>query len=376
MELFITCSQGMETLLAEELEELGFPKTALGYRGVYVPEGNIDAVYRINYCSRIAGRVLFPLSHFKCWDRQALYKGIYAINWRHFFSVGQTFAIDANVSNSREFRNSHYVAQLAKDAICDQFREKTGSRPNIDRANPDVQLNVFIHETTCIVSFDTSGAPLSRRGYRQAEGEAPLRQSLAAALLRLANYKGDEIMCDPCCGSGTLLIEAALIASRTPPGFLRQKWGFVHLPEFSQVEWLKVKNEADAQKIPLKPNKFFGVDINKNALHAAKVNLRAAGLHQFVDVSLGDFRDWTPDPRPDFLMTNPPHGLRLDDVDFLRSLYRELGDFMKLKMTKPARGFIFTGNLELAKEVGLAAKRRFEVDNSGIDSRLLEFDLF
>lgn len=376
MDLFVTCSQGMEKLLAEELAEIGYPKTIPGYRGVHVPEVSVEAIYRINYCSRIGSRVLLPLSRFKCYDRRALYEGVYAINWRHFFSAGKTFAIDANVSNSREFRNSHYVAQLAKDAICDQFREKTGQRPNVDRVNPDVQLNIFIQDNYAIVNLDTSGAPLSRRGYRQAEGEAPLRQTIAAALLRLANYQGTEILCDPCCGSGTILIEAALIASKTAPGYLRQKWGFFHLPEFSQVEWLKVKNEVDAKRVALPSNHFFGMEINKNALHASKVNLRAAGFHQAVQVFLGDFRDWTPNPKPDFMITNPPHGLRLDDVEFLRSLYRSLGDFMKENLAKSGRGFIFTGNLELAKEVGLAAKRRYEIDNSGVDSRLLEFDLY
>lgn len=376
MELFVVCSQGMETLLAEELSELGFPNSSLGYRGVYVPDTSMEAIYRINYCSRIAGRVLLPLKRFRCKDRRDLYDGIASINWRPYISLGKTFAIDSNVSNHRELRNSHFVALVAKDAICDQFREKAGQRPNVDRENPDVQLNVFIQNDQATVSFDTSGTPLHRRGYRQADVEAPIRQSLAAALLRLADFKGDEIVCDPCCGSGTLLIEAALIATRTPPGYLRQKWGFTLFPEFSQVAWLKVKNEADAQKVPLQPNRFFGMDINKNAVHACKVNFRAAGFHQGINVIQGDFRSWSPQIKPNFLITNPPHGNRLDEEEFLRPIYRSLGEFMKEQMTKPARGFIFTGNMELAKEVGLSAKRRYEIDNAGIDSRLLEFDLY
>lgn len=376
MELFVSCSQGMEELVAEELAEMGFSGITLGFRGVYVPDSSMEAVYRINYCSRIAGRVLLPITQFRCRNRQQLYDGIASIHWQPFVSLGKTFAVDANVSNSRELRNSHFVELVVKDAICDQFREKTGQRPAVDRANPDVQLNVFIHNDNAIISFDTSGTPLHRRGYRQADVEAPIRQSLAAALLRLAQYKGDEVLCDPCCGSGTILIEAAMIATHTPAGYLRQKWGFMHLPEFSQVDWLKVKNEADAKKIPIQPNRFYGMDINKNAVHACKVNLRAAGFHQHIQVLQGDFRDWTPKPQPNFVMTNPPHGNRLAEEDFLRPFYRSLGDFMKNNVVKPGRGFIFTGNLELAKEVGLSAKRRYEIDNAGIDSRLLEYDLY
>ena len=266
--------------------------------------------------------------------------------------------------------------QVVKDAICDQLKEKFGTRPEVNVKNPDIQLNLFIHKEHAIVSFDTSGIVLTKRSYRQETVEAPMQEALAAAILLLTNYNGSEIVCDPCCGSGTLLIEAALIATKTPPGFLRTKWGFMSLPEFSNEQWLKVKIQADSKRVPLPKDKIFGADINKQAVHATKVNLRAAGLHQSIDVVQADIRDYEPPVAPNFVLTNPPYGLRLDTVDHLRDLYRDIGDFMKRKTAKPAKGFVFTGSLELSKEVGLASTRRHVLEQSGIDARLLEFDLY
>lgn len=374
-DLFVTCAQGLEPLLEEELTEMGFNQITLGYRGVYAAYSSPAQIYRINYCSRLAGRVLLPLARFRCRDRLALNKGLASIDWLRYIPHGKTFAIDANVSH-RELRNSLFAAQLMKDAICDQFRERTGSRPNVDLKDPDVQLNLFIHNELAVVSFDTSRTPLYKRGYRLESVEAPMQESLAAALLKLAKYQGTEVVCDPLCGSGTLLIEAALIATRTAPGYLRQKWGFMLLPDFSHADWLSVKNEADKQRIPLPKNLLFGADVNKSAVHTCKINIRAAGFHQSIEVVQSDFRDYIPPVTPTLLISNPPYGQRLDDVEHLKPLYRSLGDFMKRRMAKPSRGFIFTGNLELAKEVGLAAKRRHVLENSGIDCRLLEYDLY
>lgn len=373
-EVFVTCANGLEPLLVDELAELGFRATA-GFRGAYVEVHGMDAVYKINYCSRIAGRVLLPLIRFKCYDRKALYNYANQIDWCRYIPRGKTFAIDANVSH-RLLTNSLFAAQVVKDVICDQFREKTGDRPNVDVKSPDVQLNLFIHNERAIISFDTSGVPLYKRGYRQESVEAPVQESLAAAMLRLARYQGTERLFDPCCGSGTLLIEAALMATKTPPGYLRKEWGFRFLPEFSQAEWLRVKAEADKERLPLAAGLISGIDLSKNAVRVCKVNLRAAGFHQVVEVSNADFRDFTPEVLPNFVIANPPHGIRLDETSQLTPLYRALGDFMKHKVDKPARGFVFTGNADLAKEVGLSAKRRYVLDNGGVESRLLEYDLY
>ena len=374
-ELFVTCSQDLEPLLVQELQEMGFPLAEKRFRGVVVPDSSLESIYKINYCSRLASRVLFPLTRFPCRHRADLYNGASNIDWTQLIKKGQTFAIDANV-NHRDLTNSLFAAQVVKDAICDQFRDRFGIRPSVDVKNPDVQLNLFIAQETANISFDTSGSPLFKRGYRQETLEAPLRESLAAAILRLANYKGTEVLYDPCCGSGTILIEAALIATHTPPGYIRQRWGFMSLPHFDQALWLKVKVAEDSKRIALPKGKLFGTDLNKNAIHVTKVNLRASGFTTSVEASQYDFRDYVPPVACNLMVTNPPHGNRLDEAPFLKPLYRALGDFMKQKMAKPARAFVFVGDLELSKEVGLAPTKRHVLDNAGIDSRLLEFDIF
>lgn len=376
IKLFVTCSAGLEELLLQELNSFGFLQTKTGYRGCHVEVSSLSAIYKINYLSRIASRVLMPLIDFFCYDQKALYKGASRVDWSRYVAPGKTIAIDANV-NHKNLRNSLFAAQVVKDAICDQLKNTHGKRPNVDVASPDVQLNLFIHENTSIISFDTSGAPLHKRGYRQETGEAPLQESLAAAILLLAGYQGHEILLDPCCGSGTFLIEAALIASRTAPGFLRQKWGFSSLPEFSHEEFLKVKRESDELRIPLPKGVIFGSDIYKGAVQICKINLRAAGFLKEIEVELADVKEFKPRISPNFVVTNPPYGRRLnDDAEDLKKLYRAIGAFFKTQTEKPAKGFCFTGNLELAKEVGLAAKKRHILMNGGIDARLLEYDLY
>lgn len=374
VKLFIVCAQSLEEILAQELKELGYQDLEIGYRGVFL-EAPEEAIYEINYCSRIAGRVLLPLLNFRCANKEQLYESAKRIPWEKYIPFGKTIAIDANV-NHPMLRNSLFASQVMKDAICDRLKELRGERPSVDLKNPDIQLNLFIQHQRGIISFDTSGMPLFKRGYRQESVEAPIQESLAAALLRLIGYTGNEVLYDPCCGSGTLLIEAALMASKTAPGYLRQAWPFRYLPFYDHQKWLAVKAKADSQRIPLQPQKFYGTDINKNAVRICKTNLRAAGFHQNIEILQYDFREFEPSVPPDLLIANPPHGLRLNEVESLKPLYRALGDWMKRKANKPSKGGIFTSNLELTKEVGLSAKRRHVIMNSGVESRFLEFEIY
>lgn len=375
MSIFVSCAAALEPLLLEELTELGITSLKIGYRGIYVTDWSWPTIYKINYGSRFASRVLLPLSHFKCFNKNMLYQGADAIDWSQYLKGNQTFAIDANVQH-HELRNSLFAAQVVKDAICDQMRQRTGRRPSVNLQQPDVQINLYIQRDSAIISLDTSGMPLHKRGYRQESVEAPMQETLAAAILRLARYSKDKILLDPCCGSGTLLIEAALMATNTPPGYLRSKWGFMHHPAFQSVEWLRVRNELDAHRTPLVPGHLFGLDINRQAARASKINLKAAGFAQGVDVQQGDFRDFTPTIAPNLIVTNPPHGKRLEEESQLKPLYRALGEFMKQKCAKPAEGFVLTASADLAKEVGLATKKRHELYNGGVESRLLEFDIY
>jgi putative N6-adenine-specific DNA methylase len=361
--------------LEQELTEMGILGLQQGFRGVSVKEASLENILQINYCSRLATRVLLPLLQFRCYDRASLYEQIADIPWKQYLPAGKTFAIDANVTHPH-FRNSLFAAQCAKDAICDRLRKETGVRPHVCVNKPDVQLNLYVHNTQAAMSLDTSGTPLHKRGYRETSMEAPMNETLAAGLLKLANFRGDEVLYDPCCGSGTLLIEAALLASQTPSGFLRKQWGFMHIPGFSQEVWLKVKRKADEQKKPLEKGRIYGSDINRNSIVAATSNLRASGLTPFIQIAHTDFRYYTNPIAPHFVITNPPHGKRLEQLEPLRALYRSLGLWMKTHAAKPGRGFVFTGNLELAKEVGLAPKRRHIVSNSGVDSRFLEYEIY
>ncbi len=373
--LFVTCAPEIEFLLAEELKELGIHSVTLGHRGVSITEANWSTIYTINYASRLANRVLLPLSRFKCYNQKSLYSHISKIDWVPFFKKSMTLAIDANVHH-KELRNSLFAAQVVKDAICDQMRHRTGNRPSVDVQNPDIQLNLFIHQDWGCLSFDTSGEPLHKRGYRIETVEAPIQETLAAAILRIAGYSSDQILLDPCCGSGTILIEAALMAARISPGYIRKKWGFHLHPQHDQTLWLKIKNQFDSLRIPLQPHRFFGLDINKNAVRVSKVNLKAAGFGNEVEISQNDFQEYIPNVLPNLLITNPPHGRRLEDVSMLKPFYRKLGEFIKNQVSKPGRAFIFIGNQDLMKETGLAAKRRHVLMSGGIDSRLLEFDLY
>lgn len=374
IQLFVSCAPLLEPLLLDELRELGIDSSQLGYRGVYIKEWDWPTIYKINYASRLANRVLLPLKRFKCYDKRSIYRHVSEIDWSLFFKRDSTFSIDANV-NHREIRNSLFASQVVKDAICDQLRESKGWRPTVDLKEPDVHLNLYINQNIAVVSFDTSGTPLNKRGYRQETVDAPMQETLAAAILRLARYNRDCVFFDPCCGSGTLIIEAALIASGTPPGYLRQDWGFMHHPNYRLDEWLKVRNEIDAKRQPLEQGRFFGLDINPQAVRACQSNLKAAGI-KVAKIEQADFRDFKPGVTPDFVVTNPPHGKRLEEVENLFSFYHSLGDFLKNKCAKPGKAFIFIGNLELSKEIGLATTRRYVLNNSGIDSRLLEYELY
>lgn len=375
MKLFVMCSFGLEPLLINELAELGCKETKEGFCGVHVLDASMEDVYRINYCSRLASRVLLPLLRFYCEDKDTLYKKTLSVNWGNYFKKNLTFAIDSNV-NHENLRNSLFAAQVVKDAICDKLKNDCGYRPDVDLQNPDIQLNLFIHEKEAIISLDTSGQPLHKRGYRKHTGAAPMQETLAAALLTIAGYDETKVIVDPCAGSGTLLIEAALMASKTPPGYLRQKWGFENHPNFDNQKWNQIKIEADSKKKKLKQGFFWGLEREKEITSFCRANSKAAGFEKDIIIECENFINHTPKADYNFLICNPPHGKRLASEDDLVPLYKALGDFMKQKLHKPAKGFIFTSSAMLSKRVGLQTKKRHIIKSSGMEARLLEFDIY
>lgn len=374
-QLFVTCQETLEELLATEIHEMGIEGSQKGFCGVFVPY-SMENIYKINYLSRIGGRVLFPLASFPCKNKAMLYDAVRKINFQGILSPEKSFAIDVNGKNP-SFDNTFYATQVTKDAICDTFRDRAGKRPSIDTKSPDVQLHLFLERDRAHLSLDTSGDPLFKRGYRKECVEAPLQESLAAAILRLSGYSKEDILLDPTCGSGTIVIEAAMIASATPPGFLRQKWGFFNHPSFSKEAWLTFKNEVDSKRVPLEKNKFFGFDINRDAIRIATTNARSLEFQDFIQFIRIDFRDeWPLVITPNLMITNPPHGTRLGITSDLTALYRSMGDAFKQKIAKPGKAFLFTSSLELSKEVGLKPKKRHILKMSGQECRLLEFNIY
>lgn len=368
LRLFVTCPPGMEPLLLQELPSLGYDDVRSGYRGVHVGVSSLREIYRLNYCSRCASRVLLPLKVFPCWDRDSLYKAAEGIAWEEYIPEGSTMAVDANVHH-RAFRNSLFAAQVVKDAVCDRLRACRGTRPSVQVWEPDVQLNLFLEGDKGILSFDTSGSPLHRRGYRQQSVEAPLQENVAAGLLMKAGYQASDVLVDPCCGSGTFLVEAALISTQTPPGYLRKRWGFFTLPGFRRDEWAEVKKQEEARRLPLLPGKLMGVDSDARAVTAAKVNARAAGFQDILFVQ-SDFRAVSLPFTPTLVVANPPHGLRLQRGESLTSLYKALGDFIR---QHGKHGFVLIGGAGAARDVGLVCQGTFPLSSGGQKTVWTEF---
>ncbi|MGR3973240.1 MAG: THUMP domain-containing protein, partial [Candidatus Rhabdochlamydia sp.] len=321
MHLFISCPPKLEALLTEELNHLNIEAREWP-RGASAPL-SIENVYRINMESHLATRVLWPLKSFTCTDRDTLYEQALAIEWEQWLTPQMTFAVDANVTDNEGFRHSHFAALVVKDAICDYFRDKTQERPSVDLQNPDVQFNLFMFKDKATISFDTSGAPLFKRGYRAASVQAPLQETLAAALLHLGRYQSDDILCDPYCGSGTILWEAALMATKTPASFFRKSWAFFKHPLFSQAAWDDYLKSLEAKKIPLKPFSIFGSDRDLKTIEVCRATRRSTELA--VDFQHSDIRFLRLPVIPTLVVTNPPYGVRMQsNIDPYAALARFL----------------------------------------------------
>lgn len=360
-ELFITCPERFESLLKKELEHLGIPKVRPGFRGVFAP-ASMETVYNINYNSRIATRVLYPLRTFSCRHREDLYRAVREMSWDTFLDAETTFAIDANVFHPR-LTHSLFAAQVMKDAICDQMREKTGARPSIDTKNPQVQFNLFIQPQKAIISFDTSGAPLFKRGWRSASTSTSIQENLAAALLFEAGYNANTTFCDPLCGSGTFLMEAALIATRTPPGFFRQLWGFSRLPQFNMEAWEAFKRTWDAKRIPLQSGRLFGADKDFAALQACREHIRKIATPEQIQVQQADIIKYAP-PAVSLILTDPPYGKRLETS---QRLYQELGAFIQKTLLPNGKAFVLAPDARYLTPTGLSIGKRFPFHHGGMD---------
>jgi putative N6-adenine-specific DNA methylase len=370
---FAQIAGGSEDLGAAELEELGAAESSPAYRGVYF-NADHEALYRINYCARLPTRILAPLTSFMCHDADYLYRiAREDVDWSDFLDVGRTFAVFANLSNSK-INHSRFAALRLKDAIVDQFRDRTGERPSVDTRDPDLWLNLYIENNHATISLGTSGGSLHRRGYRQGGGEAPMQETVAAAIIRMSEWDGERALHDPMCGSGTLLAEALMHYCRIPASYLRGRFGFEMLPDFDLSVWERVKSDADASMRPLPEDLIVGSDIDADALETARVNLNSLPSGERVVLWQSDFRG-LPDLENVTLVVNPPYGIRMGRGENVARLIGDFGDFLKQKCTG-STAYVYVGKPELLKSVGLRTSWKRPLVNGALEGRLAKYELY
>ncbi|MBC6605935.1 hypothetical protein H8B13_03810 [Hymenobacter sp. BT188] len=370
-----TTQFGLEDVLTQELEQLGAKIEQVHSRAIEFM-GNKQLLYEANLWCRTAMRILKPFAAFYAPDEKALYREVGRVDWSRYIQPDQTFAITA-VVNKSTFEHSLFVAQLTKDAIVDQFRDRTGSRPSVDVNKPDIRLHLHMLDNEVTLSLDASGESLHRRGYRQQTNAAPLNEVLAAGLLLLTGWDGKKTLIDPMCGSGTILTEAALIAQRIAPGLYHQgKFGFENWPDFDLALWESVQLDARNAQIEEPQAYIGGSDISSEFLELARQNVEAAGLEDYIRLAVRDMREAkAPKGDPGLVIMNPPYGERIGEEEQMAELYKMIGDTLKSNF-QGYDAYIFTGNLDAAKRVGLKASRRVPLFNGPIDCRLLKYELY
>ncbi len=369
---FAQTQEEIGELGAKELGELGAQNIKPGFRGIFF-EADKAGLYRINYASRLISRVLAPLTSFRCHNTDYLYRKAKEISWEDFFNPRQTFAVFSSVSHS-SIKHSQYASLRLKDAIADYFLEKFGQRPSVQRIEPDVWINLHIENNRAVISFDTSGGSLHRRGYRDETVEAPMQEIVAAAIIRLSGWDGSKPLYDPMCGSGTLLIEALMAYGRVPSGLFRKRFGFEFMPDFDAALWQGVRKETLGAVRDVPQDLIEGSDVSPEAVATARKNARTLPQGERISLKVMDFRA-IEDLAERVIITNPPYGIRLGKDQNLASLYKDLGDFLK-KKCKGSQAYIYFGNRELIPYIGLRPSWKKALKSGGLDGRLAKFEMY
>ena len=371
--IIITCSNRLSPFLQMEIAGLGYKPVRVFKTGVEL-NGTLSDCIRLNLHLRCASQVLFSVKEFNAANADELYKTLIDLPWENILALDGYFSISSNVDNPT-INNSLFANVRVKDAIVDRFRNKTGERPNSGPELDKTVIHLYWRESLAEIFIDTSGETLSKHGYRKIPGKAPMLESLAAATLLAGKWDRRSAFVNPMCGSGTLAIEAILLATNRKPGLLRFNYAFMHLVGYKEEFYLDEfkKMEQQVQEVP--GLKVIATDINEDAINISKVNAGIAGVEEFIEFAVCDFEE-TPIPEEaGVIYFNPEYGDRLGVEAELELTYRRIGDFMK-KKCKGYSGYIFTGNLELAKKIGLKPSRRIEFYTSKIDCRLLEYELY
>ncbi|MBN2683299.1 MAG: RNA methyltransferase [Bacteroidales bacterium] len=363
---------GLEKILAEEITNLGATNVQILRRAVSF-SGDEILLIKANLYLRTAIKILKPIHEFRARNEHFLYKGVQQVNWSEFLSTSQTFAVES-VVNSEFFNHSQFVALKTKDAIVDQFRKLTGVRPSVDTQRPDLSINIHIANETCTISIDSTGIPLNRRGYRPGGHPAPLNENLAAGMILMSGYNGDKPFVDGMCGSGTLLIEAALIAANIAPGLHRNYFSFMNWKNYDSKVFENLRKEAQKS---IKKIEFpiTGCDISAKAIGLAKENIdRSLVPNDKIAVIQKDFSDFNPPQGPGTIIMNPPYGERLSLEDSI-TFYKKIGDGLKANFNN-YDAWIISGNIQAIKQIGLKTSERHDLLNGSIECKFYKYQMY
>jgi len=361
---------GLEQILAEEIKKLGGKNVEIKNRAVNC-EGDLGFLYKINYSARTALKILIPVFEFKAFNQHQFYNKLSGIAWEEYMDVDQSFAIDSTV-NSETFKHSQFVTLKMKDAIVDYFQDKFKRRPNVETRSPDIKFHLHIDRELVTISLDSSGDPLFKRGYRKEQGEAPINEVLASGMLQLAGWDGKGNFLDPMCGSGTLLVEAAMIAMDLPAQIFRRGFAFQNWKNYDADLFAKIK-EVRVNRVREFTGKIVGYDIDNRMLHAARTNIEAAEMDDVIQVKTQDFFESKKELFPLLMVFNPPYDERIsiNDDDF----YKKIGDTFKTNYPNTL-AWLISSDLEAVKKIGLRPSRKIKLFNGKLETRFLQYEMY
>lgn len=361
---------GLETVLGEEIKKLGGRNVELKNRAVNC-EGDLGFLYKINYSARTALKILVPIDEFKAYNETKYYDRLFKFEWDEFMDVNQTFAIDSTV-NSERFSHSQFMTFKMKDAIVDYFQNKYGRRPSIETKSPDIKFHLHIDRELVTISLDSSGDALFKRGYRKEQGEAPINEVLASGMLQLAGWDGKGNFLDPMCGSGTLLIEAAMIAMDLPAQLYRRRFAFQNWKNYDDDLFATIKQHR-VDRIREFHGKIMGYDIDGRMLDAARTNVESAEMEEVIEVRRENFFDTKKDMFPLLMVFNPPYDERIsiNDDDF----YKKIGDTFKTSYPNTL-AWLISSDLDAPKKIGLRPSRKIKLFNGKLETRFLQYEMY
>ncbi len=370
-DFFAPCPRGLERLLCDDLTALGAAKVHGVEGGVHF-SGDWTLCYRINLQSRIASRILWRIADTQYRNEQDIYQAVFDLQWQRWFEVSQTIRVNTTAIRC-PLKSIEYITLLVKDAVCDRFRAQCNERPSVDTLTPDVRIHVFLEDSRLMLYLDTSGDALFKRGVRQHTNIAPIRENLAAGILRLCKWQPGTPLLDPMCGSGTFLIEAAQMSLNIQPGIARS-FAFEKLKNFDAPRWLAIRAEAIAAQLPVKPLEIYGSDLYGDAMKASWRNLTEAGLAECVQLKQANILEISAPAANGILVANLPYGERMGELDELAELYPKLGDALKRKFGGWT-AYLFTADKAILKLMRLSPSKRTPLFNGAIECRLLEYKI-